>query len=138
MTPDDDKPLTPPQARQKLQKGLMDYLAGKDPGPIVFRLKRTKKASETYPIKLTHLQWETLFRCTQLSRNLKKIKQAGDGTQVVSVTWNELDQLNDKTGEAAVYARNADIKRLMAVQGRLVKFLEDEHAEVFGFPAPKT
>jgi hypothetical protein len=88
---------------------------------------------------LTHLQWETLLRCTQLSRNLKKkIKQAGDGTQVVSVTWNELDQLNDKTGEAAVYARNADIKRLMAVQGRLVKFFEDEHADVFGFPAPKT
>jgi len=28
MTPDDDKPLTPAQARQKLQKGLVDYLAG--------------------------------------------------------------------------------------------------------------
>ena len=41
----DDKPLTPSQARQKLQKGLIDYLAGNDPGPIVFRLKRSKKAS---------------------------------------------------------------------------------------------
>ena len=36
MTTDDDKPLTPQQARQKLQKGLGDYLAGNDPGPIVF------------------------------------------------------------------------------------------------------
>ena len=26
MTPDDDKPLSPAQARQKLQKGLSDYL----------------------------------------------------------------------------------------------------------------
>jgi hypothetical protein len=139
MKSGDDKPLTPIQARRKLQKGLMEYLQGHDTGPIVFRLKRTKKASETYPLKLTQLQREMLLRCTQMSRNLKrKINNAGVGTHVVPVTWNELDQLNDKTGEAAVYARNADIKRLMAVQGRLVKFLEDEHAEVFGFPAPKT
>ena len=47
MPHDDDKPLTPAQARQKLQKGLEDYLTGKDSGPIVFRLKRTKKASHT-------------------------------------------------------------------------------------------
>jgi hypothetical protein len=78
LTSDDDKPLTPAQARQKFQKGLMDYLAGNDTGPIGFRLKRTKKASETYPLKLTHLQRETLLRCTELSRNLKKkIKHAG-------------------------------------------------------------
>jgi Plasmid pRiA4b ORF-3-like protein len=138
MAPD-DKPLTPQQARQKLQKGLIDYLAGNDPGPIVFRLKRTKKASETYPLKLTYLQRETLLRCTQLSRKLKKkIEQSGEGTEVVPVTRNELDQINDKTGEAAVYARNADMKRLMAVQGRVVKFFEEEHAEVFGFATPKT
>jgi hypothetical protein len=34
MSPDDDKPLTPAQARQKLQKGVEDFLAGKNPGPI--------------------------------------------------------------------------------------------------------
>jgi hypothetical protein len=139
MTSDDDKPLTAAQARQKLQKGLMDYLAGKDTGPIILRLKRTKKASETYPLKLTHLQRETLLRCTQLSRNLKKkIKHARDGTQVAPVTWNELDQLNDKTGEAAVYTRNADMKRLMAVQARVGKFFEEEYAEVFGFGAAES
>ena len=103
MTPDDDKPLTPAQARQKLQKGLADYLAGNDPGPIVFRLKRTKKASHTYPLKLTQQQRETLLECTQLSRNLKKkIEQAGEGTQIVPVTWNELHKLNDETGQVAV------------------------------------
>ena len=84
MTSDDDKPLTPEQARQKLQKGLSDYLAGNDPGTIVFRLKRTKKASETYPLKLTQQQRETLLNYTQLSRTLEsKIKQAGEGTQIV-------------------------------------------------------
>jgi hypothetical protein len=139
MASDDDKPLTPAQARQKLQKGLIDYLAGNDPGPIVFRLKRTKKASETYPLKLTLQQRETLLKFTELSRNLKKkIEQAGDGTQIVPVTWNELHKLNDETGQAAVYAPSADKRRLMAVQGRLVKFFEEEDAEVFGLAAPKT
>jgi Plasmid pRiA4b ORF-3-like protein len=137
MTPDDDKPLTPAQARQKLQKGLSDYLAGNGPEAIVFRLKRTKKASETYPLKLTQQQRETLLQFTHLSRNLKKkIEQAEEGTQIVPVTWNELHKLNDETGQAAVYARNADKKRLMAVMGRVVKFFEEEHAEVFGTEVP--
>ena len=139
MTPDDDKPLTPAQARQKLQKGLSDYLAGNGPETIVFRLKRTKKANHTYPLKLTQQQRETLLEFTNLSRNLKKkIEQAGDGTQIVPVTWNELHKLNDETGQAAVYARNADKKRLMAVMGRVVKFFEEEHAEVFDLDAPTT
>jgi Plasmid pRiA4b ORF-3-like protein len=139
MTPDDDKPLTPQQARQKLQKGLRDYLAGTNPGPIVFRLKRSRKASETYPLKLTQLQRQTLLRLTHLSRGLKKkIEQAVEGTQIVGVTWNELHKLNDEAGQAAVYARGSDLKRLMAVQVRLIKFFEAEHAEVFGFETPKT
>jgi hypothetical protein len=45
----DDKPLTAAQARQRLRMGLLDYLAGNAPGPVVFRLKRIKNASETYP-----------------------------------------------------------------------------------------
>ncbi len=139
MTSDNDKPLTPEQARQKLQKGLSDYLTGNDPGPIVFRLKRTKKASETYPLKLTQQQRETLLNYTQLGRTLKnKIKQAGDGTQIVGVTWNELHKLNDETGEAAAYAPSPHKRRLMAVQARLVKFFEAEHAEVFGWMSPNT
>jgi len=139
MTSDNDKPLTPQQAREKLQKGLSDYLAGNDPGPIVFRLKRTKKASETYPLKLTQQQRETLLNYTQLSRTLKnKIMQAGHGTQIVGVTWNELHKLNDGTGEAAAYAPSLHKRRLMAVQARLVKFFEAEHAEVFGWMSQNT
>src|SRR5512135_51980 len=125
MTSDDDRPLTPQQARQKLEEGLSDYLAGNDPGPIVFRLKRTKKASETYPLKLTQQQRESLLQFTQINRTLKrKIEQAGEGTQIVGVTWNELHKLNDETGEAAVYAPSVHTKRLMAVQARVVKFFE--------------
>src|SRR4051794_22613388 len=139
MASDDDKPLTPQQARMKLQKGLRDYLAGNDPGPIVFRLKRTRKAGETYPLKLTQLQRETLLQFTQINRTLKrKIKEAGEGIQIVCVTWNELHTLNDATGEAAVYAPSVPEKRLMAVQARVVKFFEAEHAEVFDWMYTKT
>ena len=78
-----------------------------------------------------------LRRLTQLSRNLKKkFEQAGEGTQIVPVTWNELHKLNDETGQAAVYAPSADKKRLMAVMSGVVKFFEEEHAEVFGLEAP--
>jgi len=138
MTPDDNKPLTPAQARQKFQKGLQDYLAGRGSEAIVFRLKRTKKASHTYSLKLTQHQREALLRLTRLGRTLtKKLEGVGDGTQIVPVTWNELHKLNDETGQAAVYARNADKKRLLAVLDRLVKFFEEEHAEVFAPESPK-
>jgi hypothetical protein len=137
MTPNDDKPLTPAQARQKLQKCLEYYLAGHGTGPIVFRLKRTKKASHTYPLKLTPQQRETLLEHTHLIGKLKKkIEQAGEGTQIVPVTWNELHTLNDETGQAAVNARRPHKKRLMAVMSRVVKFFEEEHAEVFALDVP--
>jgi hypothetical protein len=74
-----------------------------------------------------------------MARTLKKkIKQTGEGTQIVAVTRNELDKLNDLTGEAAAYARGTDLRRLMAVQVRVGKFFEDELAEIFGFDPPKT
>ena len=139
MTHGDDKSLTHAQARLKLQQGLADYLAGKGSEAIAFQLKRTKKANYTYPLKLTQQQRESLLECTQLSRNLKKkIEQAGEGTQIVAVTWNELHKLNDETGQAAVYAASADKKRLMAVMSRVIKFFEEEHAEVFNLDAPTT
>lgn len=113
MPHNEDKPPTPAQARQKLQQGLADYLAGNDTGPIVFRLKRTRKASHTYPLKLTQQQRETRLEHTHLTGKLKKkIEQAEDGTQVVPVTWNDLHKLNDETGQAALYARSPHKKRL--------------------------
>ncbi len=129
---DNDKPLTPAQAREKLQKGLEDYLAGKATGPIVFRLKRTKKASHTYPLKLTQLQRNTLLEQTHLSGKLKKkVEQAGEGTQIVPVTWNELSKLNEVCGQNAAHVSCPHRRRLMAVMSRVVNFFEEEHAELF-------
>ena len=58
MKPDDDKPLSIEQARQKIAKFKSDFLAGNDSEPLTFRLKPTKKAGETYPLKLTQQQRE--------------------------------------------------------------------------------
>jgi hypothetical protein len=138
VTPDNDKPLTPAQARQKLREGLADYLAGKGSEAIVFRLKRTKKAGHLYPLKLTRQQRETLLEYAQLSRNLKKkMEQPGEGTQIVPVTWNELHTLNDATGAVAYHVPSPHKKRLMAVMRRVVKFFEEEHAEVFALDVTK-
>ena len=63
---------------------------------------------------------------------MNKIKQAAEGTQVVGVTWNELDQLNDATGEAFFSSPSADKRRLTAVQDKVVKFFEEENAGIFG------
>jgi hypothetical protein len=134
----DDKPLTPEQAREKLRKGLMDYLAGNNPGPIVFRLRPTKKPGETYPLKLTQQQRQTLIQHTNLRGRLKKkIKEAGNGTQVVGVTGYELETLHDEVGEALAYARSRDRRRLQAVQDRVRKLFDEEEAQLFGSATPK-
>jgi hypothetical protein len=102
--PDDNKPLSVEQARGKLAKAMRDLVAGHDPGPITFRLKRTKKAGETYPLRLTQQQRESMVHATRLKNKLKeRLQQAGDRTQVVSFTLKELDHLNDELGQAALY-----------------------------------
>ena len=42
--PNSSKPISVEQAKDKIAKAMRDLAAGHDPGPITFRLKRTKKA----------------------------------------------------------------------------------------------
>jgi hypothetical protein len=46
------EPLSTEQAQGKIAKVAHDLLAGNDPGPVTFRLKPTRKADETYPLRL--------------------------------------------------------------------------------------
>src|SRR6188472_3965208 len=104
-TPNPDKPLSVEQARGKFAKAMRDLVAGHDPGPITFRLKRTKKADETYPLKVTQQQRASMVHATRIKNKVKeRLQQAGDGTQVVGFTLKELDHLNDELGQAALYA----------------------------------
>jgi hypothetical protein len=135
----DDKPLSVEQARGKIAKAMRDLAAGNDPEPITFRLKRTKKADETYPLKLTQQQRESMIHATRIKNKLReKLKAAGDGTQVVGFTLKELDHLNDELGQAAMYAPGSDKKRLVAVLHRVTDLLSEEHAGVFEDVVPQT
>jgi hypothetical protein len=137
--PDDKKPITKNQAQQKLQKAILDLLAGKNPGTISFSLKPSKKANDTYPLKLTQQQRESLVHCTRLSRKLKqKLENVGDGTQIVGVTRKELNELYEESGQAAYYALSPNKKRLLAVQQNAAKFFEEEKAGIFSMESSKT
>jgi len=134
MNPDDDKPLSVEQARQKLQQGLADHLAGKNPGSISFRLKRTKKPGDLYSLKLTPHQRESIRDCCKrLAKKLKdKLQNAGEETQVIGVTRKELDQLNDEVSQAYGYARSPHKQRLDAVMRKVAEAFAEDYAGLFG------
>jgi hypothetical protein len=58
---DSSKSLSVEQAWAKLAEAMRDLAAGHDPGPITFRSKRTKKTDETYPLRLTQQQRESMI-----------------------------------------------------------------------------
>jgi hypothetical protein len=137
--PDSDKPLSAERARAKLAKAVRDRMAGRDPGPITSRLARTRKANETYPLRLTQQQRESMIQATRIRNRLKeRLTEAGAGTQVVGFTLKELDHLNDELGQAALYAPGPDKRRLVAVLHRVAELLSVEHAGVFAGIAPGT
>ena len=80
--PANDKPLSIEQARGKIAKAMSDLVAGDYSGPISFRLKPTKKPGETYPLKLTWHQRDSLIHCTRIKNKIKeRLQEAGEGTQ---------------------------------------------------------
>lgn len=129
MKPKPNKPITPAEAREKLHKAVNDLMDGIESKTLALNIERPKKMN---PLKLTQQQRETLLSHTQIRGKLKKkIEEAGEGTQVINVSNNELDELNDAVGSASVDARSPHKKRLMAVQRRVVEhfvygLLEDD------------
>jgi hypothetical protein len=137
--PNHNKPLSVEQARAKIAKAMRDLVAGHDPGPITFRLKRTKKAGEPYPLRLTQEQRESMIHATRIKNKVKeRLQKAGEGTQIVGFTLKELDHLNDELGQAALYAPGPDKKRLVAVLRKVTDLLAEEHAGVFEGVTPNT
>lgn len=134
----DDKPLSIEQARGMIAKAVSELLAGNDSGPITFRLKSTRKAGETYSLKLTRQQRECVIQSMRIKNKLKeRLKGIGDGTQVIGVTRKELDHLNDELGQAAPFASGPDKKRLVAVLHKVADLLAEDHAGLFDEGKPK-
>lgn len=139
MTPADDKPLSIEQARGKIAKAMSDLVAGDYSGPISFRLKPTKKPGETYPLKLTWPQRDSLIHCTRIKNKIKeRLQEAGEGTQIVGVTRKELDHLNDEIGQASLYAPSPHKKRLVAVLHKVAELFASDRVGLFGEETPKT
>lgn len=87
--------------------------------------KKGDSTGDNYPLKLTEQQRGSLLHCTRLKRSIKqKVEQAGDGTQTLSVSRKELDDLNDEIGQAALYAPGPDKKRLLAVLRKVAELFE--------------
>lgn len=126
------------EARNKLSNAMNALMAGQNPGPISIRLK-PELQTQSGSIKLTPLQRETLIDHTELKPTIKrKLKKAGDGTQDITFSRDELDEIHDKTGAAATYARSKEKQRLMAVQSKVVSIFEKDHAALFQPAKAKT
>lgn len=136
----DDKPLSIKEARGKMAKAMNTLLlSGNCSGSTSFRLKPTKKPSETYPLKLTQKQRESLIHCTRVRNKIKeRLREAGESTQVVGITRKELEHLNDEIGTAAVYAPSPHKRRLVAVLHKVAALFASDQADISGKESPKT
>lgn len=123
--------LSMAEARNKISSDMNSLMAGSKLELISFQL-HPKELTQSASIKLTSLQRETLTEHTDLEPAIKrKLKKAGEGTQTIEFNRIELNEIYDSTGEAATYARSKEKQRLMAVQSKIVRIFEKDHAALF-------
>ena len=105
----------PPADHQaRIETVLKAVFRGGESTPVVIDLSDEVQPNKKFPLTLTQPQRLSLLEHLDLDPSLKKkIRDAGDGKQVVIVTKKELDQLNDKIGRAAVDAPAPHRKRLL-------------------------
>ena len=91
-----------------------------------------------YPLKLTQQQRESLIHCTRIKNKIKeRLKDAGEGTQIVGVTRKELDHWNDEIRTAAVFAPSPHKKRLVAALHKVAELFASDRVGLFGEEKPK-
>ncbi|MEW4568360.1 plasmid pRiA4b ORF-3 family protein [Tautonia sp. JC769] len=87
--------------------------------------KRSSKQDETFPLKLTARQRESLLHCTRLKRGLKrKVEDAGEGTQAVDFTRKQLEEMAEEVDTSLAFAPSPDRKRLSAVLEKVDDLLD--------------
>ena len=130
--------LSMAEARDKISSAMNSLIVGGKSEPVSFQL-HPEELTQSGLIKLTPLQRETLTEHTDLKPAIKrKLKKAGEGTQSIEFSRDELNEIHDSTGEAATYARSKEKQRLMAVQAKIVRIVEKDNAALFEplMPAP--
>jgi hypothetical protein len=87
--------------------------------------KRRKLTDETYPLKLTAKQRESLVHATRLKARLKeRLKEASGAAREVPFTKKELEQMGEEVDTSLRFAPPADRKRLNAVLDKIDDLLD--------------
>jgi hypothetical protein len=121
----DVKPFAVEETRDKDASADSERSAGNDPAPLASRPKRSKKASKSFSLELTKAQRESMLLEARFRPKLKKrLAEAGDGTQVVSFALEELNELHEKLGEAALFSVSPDKEQLLAVLHRVIDLVD--------------
>lgn len=133
--PSDCQPPTSTNARP-----VASRRAGQAPDVVSLKLPRTKEQhGERFLIPLTALQRESLVSCTRLRPAIeRRLKEAGDGTQVIEFTARELDHMENELAQAALYIRNPHKARIVAVQKKVHDILDEARLVEFGVMRPAT
>ena len=139
FTEADDDAISPEEAGSKLAKAMQETLAGKNPGVVSFQLKRSpEQRDKKYPIKLTPLQREALICATQIKAAInRRLREAGDGPQVLTFSEKELGHMHDELGQASVFAPSPYKQRIVAVYKKVFDLLEEVQLEAYGIKQPK-
>ncbi|MFI5458236.1 MAG: plasmid pRiA4b ORF-3 family protein [Isosphaerales bacterium] len=86
--------------------------------------KKRKQPDETFPLKLTDKQWESLGHATRLTLGLKKkIEEPPGGTRALGFTETELERMYEEIDASLAFVPPADKKRLNAVFDKIGDFL---------------
>ncbi|MDA1229831.1 MAG: plasmid pRiA4b ORF-3 family protein [Planctomycetota bacterium] len=133
----DNGGLSMSEARDRLTNAMNALMAGQNPGAISIQLQ-PEFQTQSGSIKLTPLQRETLIDHTELRPAIRrKLKKAENGTQTISFSRDELNEIHDEIGDAVNYARHKERQRLMAIQKKVVSILQKDHAALFEPPKSK-
>ena len=88
--------------------------------------QRLTRTSTSFPITLTQNQRDSLLQFTRLkSAVTKQLAAADEGTQTISCKKSELDHMQDELAQAVVYARSPHKQRLVAIQKKVDRALDE-------------
>jgi len=137
--PKPDSPHSGKEYEQLINQFLEALLGCDFSGPLSLRpegMKRRGKG-ESYELKLTAHQRESLICCIRLKNAIKeRLKNTGEGTQTVSFTRKELEHLQAEL-EFADFAPHPHKKRLLAVYHKVIDVLVSDRVGLLGKEARK-
>ena len=89
--------------------------------------QKIQRSRATFPIKLTALQRDTVCQYPNLKTSIaRRLTKAGEGTQVLNFSVQELDHLENELAIVAFDARHPEKQRLVAVLTKVQEVLSQQ------------